>query len=304
MNLGGVDRLLAAAQRSAEALEQNRSHLAPLLDDAADLLVRGHPSRVPASLAGIADMLHTDADELRWRRQYLSTHAPPIPWTPLRFGSMPRRRPHLDGDFGDGPFSMALAGLGPSAAELRALDQLATTELELFLALRHAAEGLGSPFDWSAGGALWFGACSGPVPAAGEDSCIRHDFIYRNWRRLRDDYAIDLDAGDKLKAWADAQLGDEVHDSVRHDWRTYLNPVNLTSGGIPVLPFLWAEVVEPAVENFGDGAWHDPAQPLPVPYSGEYYGDTLPSSSQGNPLVTDAVSPWLCPDGACTAEGN
>lgn len=293
MDLSAAERLTIAIARSADAIDLHRAIVTPLLDETAVLLGRPPASTSTIRMSRVAAELRLDANELTWRRDHLRRTGARFPGLPFVVGPMPHRRPHLDGPFADGPFSRSLGGLGPPPTELVALDQLALADLHQFLRARAAAESVESPFDWSAGGAFVWGACSGPVPSSGEDACVRHDFIYRNWRRLRDEFVIDPSAGDDLKAWADDRLGDEVHAGVQSDWRTFVSPL------LVVPSFVWAEAIEPAVNQFGDDAWNAPAESVPAPFSGDYYGDVRPDSVVDPSELDSEVSGWICPGDLC-----
>ncbi len=167
------------------------------------------------------------------------------------------------------PFGDALASSDVPPHELAALDDLATAPLEEFLASRATAERSHSPFDWSASGVGPWGACSGPVPSVATTACLRHDFIYRNWRRLRDRYNITDGVGHELKTWADNQLGDATADAVE---KSGGSPIELLSVG-PVGLWVWKELVEPAVRTFGGNSWRAEYQP---PDDDDYYGGVAP----------------------------
>ncbi len=301
MDLDAAARLLAVSAGAADACDRHRIGLRVDVGRAQALLHRAVAPRAVLVLQQTAIGVRRDADELRWRRDHLLRHSIALPGTPFVVGAVPKRRPHPAGPFGDGPFSTALGGLGPSARELAALDHLATVDLHRFLKYRIAAESAGSPFDWSASGAFVWEACSGPVPDAGEDACLRHDFIYRNWRRLRDDFHIDPGAGDELKDFADARLGDEVHAAVLRDLSTWFGWQNVFTWGLPVIPILWAESVEPAVSHLGDDAWNGSYDRREV--AADYYGDVEPPDDPLDPEATEDLRTWLCPPELCSLAG-
>jgi hypothetical protein len=301
MDLDAAGQLLAAGTIAANGCDRHRIGFGIEMGEAQALLGRVVAPRAGLVLRQTAIGLRRDADELRWRRNHLLSHGIAMPGASFVIGTVPKRRPHPVGPFGDGPFSLALAGLGPSAKELAALDHLATIELHTFLKYRTAAQAAASPFDWSASGAFVWEACSGPVPDAAEDACLRHDFIYRNWRRLRDDFAIDPDAGDELKDFADARLGDEVHAAVMRDLNTWLGWQNVFTWGLPVIPILWAESVEPAVDHLGDDAWNGPYDREDI--ATDYYGGIEPPDVGPDPAATEELRTWLCPPELCSVDG-
>jgi hypothetical protein len=302
MDLDAAGQLLAAGAIAADSCDRHRAGLGIEVDEAHVLLGRVVVPRAELVLRQAAIGLRRDADELRWRLDHLRSHGVAIPGASFVIGTVPKRRPHPVGSFADGPFSTALAGRGPSARELAALDHLATVDLHTFLKYRVAAQAAGSPFDWSASGAFVWEACSGPVPDVGEDACLRHDFIYRNWRRLRDDFAVDPSAGDELKEFADARLGDEVHAAVMRDMNTWFGWQNVFTWGLPVIPILWAESVEPAVEHLGDDAWNGPYDHDEIATG--YYGGVEPPDVALDPVATEDLRTWLCPPELCAVEGS
>jgi hypothetical protein len=245
MNLWGAAQLASTFVGLGDRCHNHRSQVAHLLDGADALL--GTFSTVPilASILESATFLGEVGVELLARLSTYEQH----------------------------PFGDALMSSNVPLKELAALDDLATAPLEEFLASRVTAERSHSPFDWSASGLGPWGACNGPVPSVAITACLRHDFIYRNWRRLRDRYNIADDAGSGLKNWADNQLGDATADAVE---RNGGSPIELLSVG-PVGLWVWKELVEPVVKTFGVSSWNAEYQ---APAPGRYYGDIAPDNRQ------------------------
>ncbi len=148
----------------------------------------------------------------------------------------------------DGPFLAAALErnllLTPRRVEILVdLDALATMSLDEFLVARGRA-GEDRPFyDWSADG------CSGPIPERAQDTCLRHDFLYRNSRMIRRQWGAAESFALQIKDDADSRFGNEL-------WETY-------SWWEPVLdPALaaWLVSAEVAVTTVGsvDAPWTPP----------------------------------------------
>lgn len=209
-------------------------------------------------------------------RQYQALVEPPHPgWGGVHLETWPsaasylhavhrtrdQARALLDTDAQSRPFLAAAvehhALLTPERLHLLVdLDDLATMALDEFLEARASAE-LDRPlFDWTADG------CSGPIPGRAEDACLRHDFLYRNGRMLRDQWGLDVNYASDLKEFADATFGDELDDPYPW-WELQANGA-LRS---------WLDLAEVAVEVFGDVG-----EPWNPPRQGAFYGSMTPGS--------------------------
>lgn len=120
------------------------------------------------------------------------------------------------------------------------LDDLFAAETADFVG--RAAAASEDRLDWSTDG------CSGPVPAVAEDACLRHDFVYRNARMLRDQWGIDAAFAEQLKEAADRRFGSDMEQLA-------------ASGDAPIGTGPWTWVAEAAVTHFGDidARWEPPA---------------------------------------------
>lgn len=179
-------------------------------------------------------------------------------------GGLEARRWHLDSRLvetvgPDRPFLRAALRHGALLTPQRLaivddLDGLATMPLHEFLHARAHAMADRPALDWTADG------CSGPIPPGGQQTCLRHDFLYRNARMLRDQWGLADGFANDIKAVADKRFGDELHDSYsRLD--LVLDP----------LLFSWLEVAELAVRQFGDVS-----EPWSPPPAGRFHGSAAP----------------------------
>lgn len=119
------------------------------------------------------------------------------------------------------------------------LDDLFTAETADFV--DRAAAASDERLDWSTDG------CSGPVPAVAADACLRHDFVYRNARMLRDQWGIDAAFAQQLKETADRRFGADMEQLA-------------ASGDAPIGTGPWTWVAEAAVTHLGDvdARWEPP----------------------------------------------
>lgn len=128
-------------------------------------------------------------------------------------------------------------------AILRDLDALAGMPLDDFLAARAEALSTRPDYDWTTDG------CSGPVPDRAQDACLRHDFLYRNARMLRDQWGLTPEFAGALKRYADDRFGSELDDPYPW-WDLGTNPGLL----------VWFVSAEVAVSFLGDvsAPWQPP----------------------------------------------
>ncbi|MFV2039101.1 MAG: hypothetical protein ACC660_02540 [Acidimicrobiales bacterium] len=139
-------------------------------------------------------------------------------------------------------------------AILEDLDALATMPLADFVSARANGPSARPAFDWTSNG------CSGPVPERGRDACLRHDFLYRNARMIRDQWGTARGLAVNIKHIADNAFGDELRAS--YPWWERAASPGLT---------LWIEGAEAAVTLLGDvgPAWNPPQ-------AGRFFGSALP----------------------------
>lgn len=135
------------------------------------------------------------------------------------------------------------------------LDDLATMPLDEFLQARATARTERPHLDWTADG------CSGPIPPAARHACLRHDFLYRNARMLRDQWGMPAEFALDIKDRADDRFGRELYDPYSA-WELGLDPLLVT----------WLEAAALAVSRFGDVS--EPWQPPP---DGAFYGSAEPT---------------------------
>ena len=155
--------------------------------------------------------------------------------------------PFLDAALGNGVF------ITPARLDiLLELDGFVVAPLPSFLDSRTTAEAQHPTYDWTADG------CSGPIPDPSENTCLRHDFMYRNGRMVRDQWGTGQGFADDVKGAADDRFGDEVFDA--YSWWQ-----------LDTFTWLWLEGAEVAVSNFGsvDAPWSPPAE-------GDFYGGITP----------------------------
>ncbi len=77
------------------------------------------------------------------------------------------------------------------------LDDIATMPLARFAEVHSDPDRRSPLFDWSSDG------CSGPIPPGATAACLRHDFLYRNARLLRDQWGLGEGFALAVKAAAD-----------------------------------------------------------------------------------------------------
>jgi hypothetical protein len=135
---------------------------------------------------------------------------------------------------------------------LKELDALVGEPMDDFLEARAAAATETPSYDWTADG------CSGPIPSQAASACLRHDFIYRNGRMLRDQWGLSQAFAEHVKATADNYFGRELWDSFSWHERDAV-----------IIGWVWA--AEAAVSSFGSvaGIWNPPRE-------GGFWGDTPP----------------------------
>ncbi len=126
------------------------------------------------------------------------------------------------------------------------LDAFATMPLDEFLVARGRGPVTRPHLDWTADG------CSGPIPASAADACLRHDFLYRNARMIRDQWALPPPFAEQVKSVADDRFGDELW--APYDW--YERNPGLAA---------WIAGAEAAVGAFGSVAapWVPPGDDEP-----------------------------------------
>ena len=161
--------------------------------------------------------------------------------------------------FTAGPFASAAVRAGSVLAPmhftvLERLDALATMPLADFLSARGSARSDDPWFDWTSDG------CSGPIPPGAGDVCLRHDFLYRNARMIRDQWALAPEFAVAVKAYADAAFGRELADSYDGWVRAAAPPLQL-----------WIDAAEIAVIVAGQVS-----EPWNPPPTGEFYGSEDP----------------------------
>ena len=172
----------------------------------------------------------------------------------------PRRWRHDEAVGSDRPFLRAALDRGALLTPERLaivddLDDLAAMPLDDFLQARMAAQ-TDRPFlDWTADG------CSGPIPHAAREACLRHDFLYRNGRMLRDQWGLPEAFALDIKNVADDRFGAALYDAYSW-WELTLDPL--------LIP--WLEAAELAVRQFGDVSepWHPPRE-------GAFFGSAEPA---------------------------
>jgi hypothetical protein len=160
---------------------------------------------------------------------------------------------------GSGPFIDAAvataASLSPGhVAILGRLDELAAMPLTGFIAARVQAQVNDPLLDWTSDG------CSGPIPPGATDTCLRHDFLYRNARMLRDQWGLDPAFTRSVKQFADDNFGKELEDSYDEWIKVFAPPLQV-----------WIDAAEVVVTVVGDvsEAWNPPSR-------GRFYGAAHP----------------------------
>ncbi len=165
----------------------------------------------------------------------------------------------LDDQPSMGPFTAAARGSGATLSHahlgvLDRLDELALMPLDAFIEARARAHVNDPWFDWTSDG------CSGPIPPGAAETCLRHDFLYRNSRLLRDQWGLDPVFARKVKQYADDAFGRELDDSYAEWIKAVAPPLRV-----------WIDAAELAVTVVGDVGqrWNPPRE-------GRFYGSETP----------------------------